>query len=181
MNYQAARSGESEKDFDSIKSALEYIDGSAVDSTRPWLRVKSGASVLGSFLVVSGRKMDQANHGIKTHGPILLSLGDQKLFDDWRYTPPAVKDLLKEIDLCNNGYARLDCLPKASRGAIVDALALGLVKVGAGPLGVDVVHRTELKMGVINVPKGDAASTLSDDCDWEDAILERQERESMRG
>lgn len=182
MRYESARHDSEEKIFENLDDALRHIQGSSIDSTRPWVRIAEGADcekspLAGSFLIVSGKKIAK-----RESNPLVVNIPscDQTVLDAWEHIPKKIDDLLKEIDLCNNGYARLDCLTKISRQTIAYAAARGFVKVSAGPLGMNVVHRPELQMGVHAVERP-ASTSLPDETDWEGAILDRQERESMSG
>lgn len=187
MRYESARHDGPEQAFETLASALKHIEGSLVGSTRPWVRVaqnehnESQGAVLsrlhGSFLIVGGHKLDAAS----AMPPPALPANDQALFDAWRHIPPGVNDLLNEIDLCNNGYARVDCLRKIPHQCIADAVSGGFVKLSAGPFGIGVLHRPELQMGVFAVEQAPSAQFAGDDSDWEGAIMERQERQSMMG
>lgn len=180
MEFESARHDQPAKKFKNLQEALEFISESTENQTRPWVRVLDGPS-LGSFLIVGGKKMDSSNFGFRTSGPIILSDQDQAIFDAWTRVPQGVIELLKEIDLCNNGYARIDCLGKIARTSIVDGVALGYVKISQGPFGQNVIHRPELKMGVVNIEKSPSSESSLDNSDWESAIMERQDFESLRG
>lgn len=187
MRYESARHDSPEQVFESLALALKHIEGSLVGSTRPWVRValdernETQESILtqlrGSFLIVGGHKLDARS----AMPPPKLDPADQALFDAWRHIPPDISILLKEIDLCNNGYARVDCLSKGSRQCMALAVSSGFVHLSPGPFGIHVLHRPELRMGVHAVESPPSTRTVGDDSDWEGAILERQDRESMCG
>lgn len=181
--FEAARQDQSEKQFAALKDALDHIEGSASDRTRPWVRIKSLDApdcIARSFLIVSGKKLNSVCLG-SSFNPLTLSKEDQTTLNAWSDTPPNIKHLLAEIDLCNNGYARVDCLDRVSRTSILEAQSSGLVVLSPGPLGVNIVHRPELKIGVINVERERTQGFVGDEGDWGGAILERQEYDSLRG
>lgn len=155
------------KGFALLDDALTYAQQSGRDSVRPWVRLLE-PSAWGSFLVIAGRKLDAA----EPRGSALLHLDAQERaqLDAWQYLEPGIRCLLDHIDLCNNGYARLDCLPAPLRASLPAAVAGGHVQ-----LGHDVVHRPGLRIeqGPAQAP---ARRVLHDDADYEAAILARQSR-----
>ncbi len=73
-----------------MADALDYIQGSQPDFTRPWLRLEHQAQpsegpFYGNFLIVAGRKMAVDDAGrIKLP---TLACADQALLDAWRFDP----------------------------------------------------------------------------------------------
>lgn len=144
MRYESANFHSKERVFDTLQEALDNIKGSKRDLTRPWVRVASGdeSEFRGRFLIIRGQKTLPVN---PIDPPLLLTDADQKILDAWICPDPAIQHLLDEIDLCNNGYLRVDCMDKDSRLALAEAVASGQVVLSPGMFGVQIVHRPELK------------------------------------
>lgn len=183
MHFEAARDDGPERSFQTLKDALDHIKGSATDQhTRPWVRIvnapSTGRSLLESFLIVRGRKRVPN----RPCPPPPLSTEDAALFEAWAPEPSKeVQALLAEIDLCNNGYARVDCLSQRARNAIGEGVTGQYIQLnGLTDGGIATVHRPGLKIEHGPLPVS-APRAAENDADWEDAILERQERSSMGG
>lgn len=78
--YEAARSGEFPQQFAHLSAALQYIQGSEVETVRPWLRLANGQASHGNFLIVSGRVIDDSC----PFPPPPLPAVDQELFSQWQ-------------------------------------------------------------------------------------------------
>lgn len=78
--YEAARSGEFPAKFANLSDALRYIQGSEIETVRPWLRLANGQASHGNFLIVSGRVIDNRC----PFPPPPLPAADQQLFSQWQ-------------------------------------------------------------------------------------------------
>ena len=97
--YQAARLHEPQQNFETLAEALDYIQGSAPDYTRPWLRLNIQATedqpadqvapatgpFYGNFLIVAGSRLEPKDGGM-TKLPTLPD-SDQALLDAWVFNP----------------------------------------------------------------------------------------------
>jgi len=132
--FEAARDREPAQLFATLEAALDHIDGSRLDSTRPWVRTTATA-VSDSFLIISGRLQSPPY----VNGTAHLNESERAELAAWRFVAPEVRTLLEAIDLCTDGYARLDSLDKRAREGLFEALTMGYVQL-SGPSG-DMVHR----------------------------------------
>lgn len=78
--YEAAKSGEFPARFANLSDALQYIQGSEIETVRPWLRLANGQASHGNFLIVSGRAIDTRC----PFPPPPLPDSDQELFSQWQ-------------------------------------------------------------------------------------------------
>jgi hypothetical protein len=81
--YEAARYEAPQQQFDTLAGALDYISGSRVGKTRPWLRVINGTHMMGTFLVVAGHKLNERCLHPLPH----LQPEDQAVLDAWCMRP----------------------------------------------------------------------------------------------
>lgn len=84
-------------------------------------------------------------------------------------------DLIASIKLANNGYLLMSYMTENDREFARYAAKVGVVAITSG-----LVHMPSTKPEFFQTPYPTRAlQTVHDDCDWEGAILERQENAGM--